>query len=626
MLEEVTSRYAAIGGSFPADPLDARAGRSAERVLGIPVFLGMRNWHPFVQETMEQVRAAGVDRLACVCLAPQYSEMSVGLYMKHAGAAAAGVELAWATSYHDEPLLIEAFAERLQGSARQGAVHRAQSARAQRAVRSRGARHRVGRSGAPRPHRLGVRLPESGDERRQLAGAHRGIVPRSLRRARRARSGDRARSASSAITWRFCTISTCCSATTPRTAASPLTRPESLNGSPTFTAALAEVVKRCVGGLATSADARVVIIGGGISGLATAYYLAKGGASSTIIESRPRLGGVIQTEKIEGCTIEAGPDSFLSVKPAAHGPHRRTGLRDDVIGSNDHLRITYVRKGGKLVPLPDGLMMMVPTKILPLLTTGLLSTGTKIRMGMELLRAPKMKPGDESVADFVREHYGQEAVDYLAEPLLSGIYGGDPRELSVTAVLPRFVELATRYGSLTRGVLASRAQAPKSQTPAPLFRTLKGGLGQLVDARRGVDPGQGRRCARRAPKRWSGRPPDSACALDGEWLEADRLVVACEAHSGASLLAPVDARLAELMGKVAYSSSMTVAVGFDAADFASRPSGSASWCPRKSAGAWWRAPGSAPSSRIASRKARSWRAASSAAWKTRASWAKATKR
>src|SRR5947207_15769004 len=101
---------------------------------------------------------------------------------------------------------------------------------------------------------------------------------------------------------------------------------------------------------------------------------------------------------------------------------------------------------------------------------------------MELMRAPKPRAEDESVADFVREHYGQEAVDYLAEPLLSGIYGGDPRELSVTAVLPRFVELATKYGSLTRGVLASRAQAPKSQSPAPLFRTLKGGLGQLVDA------------------------------------------------------------------------------------------------------------------------------------------------
>jgi oxygen-dependent protoporphyrinogen oxidase len=325
---------------------------------------------------------------------------------------------------------------------------------------------------------------------------------------------------------------------------------------------------------------RVIIIGGGISGLATAYYLSKGGVSSTIIESRPRLGGVIQTEKIDGCTIEAGPDSFLSVKPAAMDLIGELGLRDDVIGSNDHLRITYVRKGGKLVPLPDGLMMMVPTKILPLLTTGLLSTSTKIRMGMELLRAPKMKPGDESVADFVREHYGQEAVDYLAEPLLSGIYGGDPRELSVTAVLPRFVELATKYGSLTRGVLAARAQAPKTQTPAPLFRTLKGGLGQLVDA---VVAGiQGKAVVRHARAESLERTANGfRVRLDGEWMEADTVVVACEAHSGAGLLGPVDARVAELMGKVPYSSSMTVAVGFDAADFATLPSGFGFLVPKK---------------------------------------------
>jgi oxygen-dependent protoporphyrinogen oxidase len=324
----------------------------------------------------------------------------------------------------------------------------------------------------------------------------------------------------------------------------------------------------------------VIIIGGGISGLSTAYYLAKGGISPTLIESRARLGGVIQTEKIEGCTIEAGPDSFLSVKPAAMDLIGELGLRDEVIGSNDHLRITYVRKGGKLVPLPDGLMMMVPTKILPLLTTGLLSTGTKIRMGMELLRSPKMKGGDESVADFVREHYGQEAVDYLAEPLLSGIYGGDPRELSVTAVLPRFVELSARYGSLTRGVLASRAQTPKSQTPAPLFRTLKGGLGQLVGA---VEASiRGKVTVRQARAETVERTASGfRVRVDGEWMEADRLVVACEAHSGSGLLKPIDSRLADLLGQVAYSSSMTVAVGFDAADFAKLPSGFGFLVPKK---------------------------------------------
>ena len=140
--------------------------------------------------------------------------------------------------------------------------------------------------------------------------------------------------------------------------------------------------------------AKVVIVGGGISGLSTAYYLAKGGAPSTILESRPRLGGVIQTERVEGCTLEAGPVSFLSIKPAALELIADLGLSNDVIGSNDHLRVTFVRKNGRLVPLPDGLMMMVPTKILPLITTGLLGWGTKLRMGLEWFRAPKPKPGE----------------------------------------------------------------------------------------------------------------------------------------------------------------------------------------------------------------------------------------
>src|SRR5262249_12380564 len=142
---------------------------------------------------------------------------------------------------------------------------------------------------------------------------------------------------------------------------------------------------------------RVVIVGGGISALSTAYYLSKAGIRATIVESRPRLGGVIQTDRVEGCTLEAGPDSFLSAKPASLDLIRDLGLSSDVIGSNDHLRVTFVKKNGRLVPLPDGLMMMVPTKVMPMLGSPLLSWATKIRMGMELLRAPKMRGEDESV-------------------------------------------------------------------------------------------------------------------------------------------------------------------------------------------------------------------------------------
>jgi oxygen-dependent protoporphyrinogen oxidase len=285
---------------------------------------------------------------------------------------------------------------------------------------------------------------------------------------------------------------------------------------------------------------------------------------------------------VEGCTLEAGPDSFLSAKPAALDLIRDLGLSDQVIGSNDHLRITFVRKGGRLIPLPDGLMMMVPTKILPLVGTRLVGLRTKIRMGLELLRAPKPKAGDESVAEFIEEHYGREAVDYLAEPLLSGIYGGNPSELSVRSVLPRFVDLANRYGSLTRGVLAERAKAARTHTnaaPAPLFRTLRGGLGEMVDA---VTAAIGGHVAVRqeraeAVERTAG---GFRIRLAGDWLEADHVVMATEAHSASKLLGGADGRLPELLGMVPYSSSMTVAMGFDAGDFAALPIGFGFLVPR----------------------------------------------
>lgn len=315
-----------------------------------------------------------------------------------------------------------------------------------------------------------------------------------------------------------------------------------------------------------------LIIGGGISGLSAAYYLAKGGEPGTLLEFRPRLGGVIQTEHVEGCVIEAGPDSFLSAKPAALELIRELGLAGDVIGSNDHLRKTFVRRGGKLIALPDGLMMMVPTRILPLVTTGLIGWGTKLRMGLELLRAPRRRGEDESVADFIEEHYGREAVDYLAEPLLSGVYGGNPQALSVRSVLPRFAELAERYGSLTRGVLAERAKAKSRGPAAPLFRTLKGGLGQMVDAivraiGSSTEVRQGRAEAVE-------RTADGfRVKIAGDWLETERLVLACEAYNAGVLLPAVDGRLAELLGMVPYSSSMTVALGFAVGDFGHLPAG-----------------------------------------------------
>jgi oxygen-dependent protoporphyrinogen oxidase len=301
---------------------------------------------------------------------------------------------------------------------------------------------------------------------------------------------------------------------------------------------------------------KVLIVGGGISGLSAAYYLNKAGVRPTLVEKASHLGGVIRTSVQQGCVLEAGPDSFLAAKPEALDLIREVGLADQVIGSNDHLRITYILKHGKLVPLPDGLMMMVPTKILPLVRTRLLSWDTKIRMGLEFLRRPPKAPlADRSVYDFLLDHYGQESIDYLAEPLLAGVYGGDPREMSVNSVLGRFVEIETKYGSLTRGVLA--APRPNGSGSGSLFRTLKNGLGQLVDKLKdSADVLHG--AVESLDRNGSG----FRARVNGNFIEADIVVLATPTGDAARLLQPSNGNLAELLQSVPYTSSVTLSLGY----------------------------------------------------------------
>src|SRR6266511_1565897 len=237
---------------------------------------------------------------------------------------------------------------------------------------------------------------------------------------------------------------------------------------------------------------RIAIIDGGISGLSAAFYLeqerAKGApVQATLFESSSRLGGVMFSDRIGDCVVEGGPDSFLTEKPWASQLCAELGIAGDLIGSNDAERVTYIVVKGRLVPMPDGLMFMVPTMLLPTALTPLFSWKTKLRMLGELMHPPHRAQKDETVAEMVERHFGPEVVDRLADPLLSGVYGGDAASLSARAVLPRFVEMEEKYGSLCRAMLASRkklAEMQKTQgyKPKPLFTSLRWGMQQLIDA------------------------------------------------------------------------------------------------------------------------------------------------
>ncbi|HEV8148022.1 MAG TPA: protoporphyrinogen oxidase [Bryobacteraceae bacterium] len=321
-------------------------------------------------------------------------------------------------------------------------------------------------------------------------------------------------------------------------------------------------------------NARVIVVGGGISGLSAAYDLARAGVEHTLFERDPRVGGVIETRTWENCVLECGPDSFLSAKPEAAALIRELGLDGDLIGSNDHQRVTYVLRKGRLVPLPEGLMMMIPTRVWPMLKTPLVGWGTKFRMGMELFRKPQTFP-DRSVAAFVADHFGRETVEYLAEPLLSGIYGGDPDRLSAPSVLGRMVEMESTQGSLSRAMLRARS-ANSGQAPGSLFRTLKRGLGCMVDAlaskvnvkHQAVDA---------IERRDSG---GFRVRAGGDWIDAQQVILAGPAWSASELVRPLDDTLSARLGEIAYSSSAIVTLVYRDSEFDGRRAGFGFLVPR----------------------------------------------
>ena len=331
---------------------------------------------------------------------------------------------------------------------------------------------------------------------------------------------------------------------------------------------------------------RIAIIGGGISGLSAVYALeekrrAGADVEYLLYESSARLGGVLVTDRVDGCILEAGADSFLTEKPWAIDLCKKLGLGDQLIGSNDADRKTYILVHGKLVEIPDGLMFMVPTKLAPTVLSPLFSWGTKLRMAREWFHPPHQANRDETVAAFVERHYGPEMVDRLADPLLSGVYGGEASQLSVRAVLPRFADMEAKHGSLGRAMLSARvAMAKSAKGPArPLFTSLKDGMQQMIDALVAV--------LDRASLQTS-TPVQSVSPEGGGWVvsagldtdQFDAVILALPTRAAAAILQRCGPELSSELASIDYSSSVTVALGYDQQVRASLPPGFGFLVPR----------------------------------------------
>jgi oxygen-dependent protoporphyrinogen oxidase len=318
----------------------------------------------------------------------------------------------------------------------------------------------------------------------------------------------------------------------------------------------------------------VVIIGGGITGLAAAYALndnegrsspAGPPLSCTLVEASQRLGGKILTDRADGFVIEGGAESFLAQKPWGIDLCRRLGLTDSLMTTNPEHRKTFVLLQGRLQELPEGVVMGVPAKVGPFLRSSVLSWPAKLRIAAELVIPRNRRPEDESLATFFRRRLGQEALDRMIEPLLSGIYTADADQISLLATFPRFRDMEREHGSLLKALWISRWRewrAGETSPSATPFVTLREGLDHLVHTLAGklkgmtVLTGMGvRQIRRQHGQRYE-------IVMDDHSFPADAVIVATPAHDAAGLLSPLDQSLADDLASILYASSVTVSLGF----------------------------------------------------------------
>ena len=305
----------------------------------------------------------------------------------------------------------------------------------------------------------------------------------------------------------------------------------------------------------------VIIVGGGISGLAAAHHLSDAPVKVTLLEASNRLGGTIHTEHRDGFLLERGPDSFISEKPQALALTKRLGLESQLIQTNEKLRRSFIVRNGRLRTVPEGFQLLAPSRLWPFIASDIFSLAGKARMAADLLLPRKSSNGttDESLASFVRRRLGTEALERMAQPMVGGIYTADPETLSLRATLPRFLDMEREHRSLILAMLR-QGQSQKTGTSGArysLFLSFDRGMQVLVDAlakqiKAEIHLNTRVEAIKRAGPGWR------ITTSRGEHLEAEAVCLALPAYIAASLLADTNNTLAEKLQGIKYASTATI--------------------------------------------------------------------
>lgn len=330
---------------------------------------------------------------------------------------------------------------------------------------------------------------------------------------------------------------------------------------------------------------RVAVIGGGISGLAAAHRLHELAPhlAITLFEQAPRTGGVLETKRQDGFLLEWGADNFITNVPWAMDLCRRIGFVDQLLETDEEHRGAFVVRKGKLHRIPQGFIIMAPSRVWPVVSTRILSPWGKLRMALEFLVPKRQDDSDESLAGFVIRRFGQETYDRLVQPLIGGIYTGDPHKLSLQSTMPRFREMEKGHGSLIRAVMSQAAKQSQAERNSSggrysMFVAPRDGITSLVQAL--VDRLPSGTVEINAPVQSISRRPDGTWSVQvgavgnpaGERV-FDAVVVATQAQAAASLLRPIDATLSDELAAVHHSGCCIVSLAYRRDQIAHRMDG-----------------------------------------------------